>query len=664
MKKFIMFAVLGIFAGRLSAQITFTNSSSPGVGSYPDLVVSADVNGDGKLDLICANGLQNTLSVLTNNGNGGFTLASSPMVGNQPRWVAAADVNGDGKVDLISADYGGLSGDTLTVLTNTGTGNFVLAATIVLPAVPYSVAAVDVNGDVKVDLISANNNSTITVLTNNGTGGFGLVSSPNVGGDERSVTAFTNVDGKVELVSANQYNNTLSLMTNNGNGVFALAGTLTGVSQPVYVRAADVNGDGKVDLISANSGNNTLSVFTNNGSGGFALASSPGVGSQPYYVTAADVNGDRKMDLISANLGDNSLTVLTNNGNGGFGFATNLVVGDSPLCVAAADVNGDGKPDLISANGHGNNLSIWLNTTPFPVSPQNATGTAILSYGLVVHVDVNNGGFGYTNTPAVRFVGGGGSGAGAIAMVSNGVVTGVTVTNTGSGYASAPLVFIDPPYVTNPVLSLAPMTFLSFSNLTLGGTYQLQQSVSWYWINQPVSFTATNAGYTQMVPGVAGSGSYRLALNPVPAQAFATAVVNYGFVVHATVTSGGSGYVTSPAVSIVGGGGTNATATAQISGGVVTNIVISAPGTGYTGIPLIQIAPPPAAAVSPAAWPVMRLDSSLLAPLHNYQVQSQPALGGTWVNWSGGLFSPTDVTNSQYLFITNDIGFFRLQYVP
>jgi hypothetical protein len=44
--------------------------------------------------------------------------------------------------------------------------------------------------------------------------------------------------------------------------------------------------------------------------------------------------------------------------------------------------------------------------------------------------------------------------------------------------------------------------------------------------------------------------------------------------------------------------------------------------------------------------------------------QFEPDLGGTWSNWPGGLFSPTDVTNSQYLFITNGIGFFRLQYVP
>ena len=76
------------------------------------------------------------------------------------------------------------------------------------------------------------------------------------------------------------------------------------------------------------------------------------------------------------------------------------------------------------------------------------------------------------------------------------------------------------------------------------------------------------------------------------------------------------------------------------------------------------IEPPPAAAVSPTVSPVMRVDCINLALYDNYQIQRKEDLGGNWGDWNGGLFSPTDMTNSQYLFITNGAGFFRVRYAP
>jgi len=95
-----------------------------------------------------------------------------------------------------------------------------------------------------------------------------------------------------------------------------------------------------------------------------------------------------------------------------------------------------------------------------------------------------------------------------------------------------------------------------------------------------------------------------------------------------------------------------------------TNIITTIAGISYTNAPTVEIAPPPAAAVSPTVLPMMRVDSASLSPYDNYQIQFEPVLAGAWSNWDGGLFSPTDVMNSQYLFITNSVGFFRLQYVP
>src|SRR5690348_13239670 len=115
MKPILAVIVFSVLSFQLSAQVSFTLSSSPVVDSAPQSVTSADVNGDGKMDLISASQDYSTLSVLTNDGSGGFVLSSSPGVGNQPFYVIAVDVNGDSKMDLISANWGA---NTVSVLTN------------------------------------------------------------------------------------------------------------------------------------------------------------------------------------------------------------------------------------------------------------------------------------------------------------------------------------------------------------------------------------------------------------------------------------------------------------------------------------------------------------------------------------------------------------------
>ena len=342
------------------------------------------VNGDGKVDLISVNSSDSTLSVLTNSGKGGFVLASSPAVGSNPNSLTTADVNGDGKLDLISANYYGNSLSVLTnaLQTNNTYGGFIAAGTYTVGQYPREVAAVDVNGDGKVDLISGNEGSdTVSVLTNDGSGGFVLAQTlAGQRGAGPVTTADVNGDGKVDIICANFVANTLSIFTNNGSGNFVLASTPSIGSGCRSVVAADVNGDGKVDLISANYYDNTLSVLTNNGSGGFVLAATIGVGNAPTAVLATNVSGNGKVDLVCANFNDNTLSVLTNSGGGYFGLATNLSVGSGPWWITAADVNGDGRLDLISANASGNTLSVLINKTPFlpviTVQPANQTVAA------------------------------------------------------------------------------------------------------------------------------------------------------------------------------------------------------------------------------------------------------------------------------------------------
>jgi hypothetical protein len=294
-----------------------------------------------------------------------------------------------------------------------------------------------------------------------------------------------------------------------------------------------------------------------------------------------------------------------------------------------------------------------------------ATATATVVNDFVVGATITDNGIGYTNTPMVRIIGGGGAGAQMSATVSNGMVIALNPASAGFGYTNTPVVVIEPPYILNPMLTLAPMSLLTFSNLLVGSNYQLQLVSSNAWVNESLVLIATNAVYSQYLPGSVDPSSYRLTLLPGSISAAALAQVVNGFVVGATITTAGAGYVAVPEVTVIGGGGSGATATAQLGGGAVTNIHMISAGSGYTSLPDFQIAPPPLSpGVSPTGQPVAFINSFKLAPYDNYQLQFTTDLKTAWSDYPAGLFTPTDVTNSQALLITNQSAFFRLRYVP
>ena len=208
------------------------------------------------------------------------------------------------------------------------------------------------------------------------------------------------------------------------------------------------------------------------------------------------------------------------------------------------------------------------------------------------------------------------------------------------------------------LLGIAPATSLAFTNLKVGTNYQLQVSQSAAWVNLGLSFTADATNYMQYFDGTIDGSIYRLMALPLPYGATATPILAYGFVVAATVNDGGYGYVSAPAVQIIGGGGGGAQSSATVSNGVVTAINMSNAGFGYTSLPTIQIDPPPVPALLPNVAKAFRMDYSGLTPALTYQLQASLDLSG-WVNY-GTNFIATDYTNSQYINIGTNWQFFRL----
>jgi len=337
----------------------------------------------------------------------------------------------------------------------------------------------------------------------------------------------------------------------------------------------------------------------------------------------------------------------------------------------------DGTANDVTGHGHNGTFAGAAQVVPIVGSdavhagtcgaglpPRTATATATVVNDFVVGATITDSGWGYTNTPTVRIIGGGGSGAQAVAVVSNGVVIAVNVLNAGYGYTNTPVIVIAPPFIAQPTMGIGAMSLLSFTNLAVGTNYQLQFFSGDTWSNMGAAFTAASPTFTQYVAGTAGPNGYRLATTPVPLQAYATAQVVNGFVVGATVTSGGSGYSASPVVTILSdGGGSNATAIATVSGGAVTGITITSAGIGYTNAPTIIIAPPPANALWPNVTQVMELDFGSLSPYDNYQLEFTPVAGGVWSNL-GIPFTPTSTTSTQFANVSGNAGFFRVRYVP
>jgi hypothetical protein len=167
----IWLLLIGLLAGlsQAQAQTSFNLSANYPVpargGGDSPYAVTAFMNVDGRVDLVVANADYNTLTVLTNDGSGNFSSNAAYAVGSYPDSVAAADVNGDGYVDLICANQWD---GTLTVLTNNGSGGFGSNATYTVGYNPFSVVAADLNGDGKVDIACANRNSnSVSVFFNN-----------------------------------------------------------------------------------------------------------------------------------------------------------------------------------------------------------------------------------------------------------------------------------------------------------------------------------------------------------------------------------------------------------------------------------------------------------------------------------------------------------------
>ncbi|GAB3546151.1 hypothetical protein GCM10027577_19360 [Spirosoma fluminis] len=340
----------------------FQNTLNLPVGLQPQSVAVGNFNGDTKPDLAVANSNSNTVSVLLNDGTGGFGPKTDFAVGTQPRSVTVGDFNSDGNSDLVTANY---NNNTVSVLLGNGTGGFGAKVDFAVGSNPSSVAVGDFNNDKKLDLITTNQGSgNVSVLLGNGAGGFGTAINFGVGSGPIFVAlADFNNDDLLDIAVTNSGNNIVFVARGDGTGGFSNGIAFQGDAGPVSVAVGNFNGDTKPDLAVANLGGSSVSVLLNSGFGIFPTSPEFEVGSRPYTVAVADFNGDGNTDLVSAGEASNTVSVLLGDGTGEFSSKTDFGVGSGPQSVAVGDFNGDGKPDLVTANYVSSTVSVLYNCT-------------------------------------------------------------------------------------------------------------------------------------------------------------------------------------------------------------------------------------------------------------------------------------------------------------
>ena len=361
-------------------------------------------------------------TTLTKNGTGNFNLVpvADQITGTNPSNQVLTDVDGDNKLDLVVVNYNNGTGNTVSVSRYTGGSgspslapkqDFTLGA---LQTGSYNIAAGDLNGDGKIDLVTANNASNnISILQNATTApgpiiasSFGASQAYAVGTGPTSVAiADLDGDGMLDLIVANQGGNNISVLLNTtvSSAIsFAAAQnfTLGTGTAPYGVVAADIDSDGKLDLITANSGTNNVSVLRNITSGPGAITAgsfatpvsfSVGAGTAPYSVAVGDLNSDGKLDIVSVNNSGNSVSVLRNTTAGttvSFGAFQSIAVGAFPVGLALGDINSDGMLDIMASDygsatttGNGTTVSVLLNTSTTTTAITMAARTTV-SVGL------------------------------------------------------------------------------------------------------------------------------------------------------------------------------------------------------------------------------------------------------------------------------------------
>lgn len=319
-------------------------------GASPEGFAIADFNADGVQDIAVAT----RYAVLLYEGVGDGTFVYRSGVGGVAP-IAAADVDGDGRVDLVAAGPSGRGPDV-----RLGRGDFTFQF-LGGHGGPYGVgrlALEDFDQEGRPDLLTvARDLPFLSVSLNSGHGefrgvtGLDMVSSALVLGD-------LNGDGKLDIAMPGGAG-VVTLM-GLGTGAFATRVEWTVSTPPSRVAIGDVNGDGYSDVVIWGPAVAPVGFLPGRGDGTFGTEQPLGISRFYGELAIADVNGDGRMDIVVTNRMTNRLTTNLQIASGTFDAGRDSDAGPGPNGLAMADVNGDGRIDAVVSDMHSNSVAVLL----------------------------------------------------------------------------------------------------------------------------------------------------------------------------------------------------------------------------------------------------------------------------------------------------------------
>lgn len=340
--------------------------------SFPS-VATIDANGDVHDDLaLCGDG---RLTIFTNSGAGSLDTAKSYWIGGLTQSLCVADLDGDGKQDIVVTSS--VDGSSAVLFKSNGDGTYSrnVFEDVQLGTDPHSMIAADINGDAKLDIIVANRHnvgsfeaSTVSTLFNMGNMSF-MSSFEQSGSDANALCAADfDEDGTTEIrvftqetigcaadfdgngrpdyaTAQTMSDGSVKIYLNHGGGVFDTPASYSAGGACLAIAAGDFSGDNRPDIAVTHS-DGKVTVLSNDGFGAFLESADYDLSERAYALCLADFDGDGPIDLGIAKW-DDWFSVLKNRGDGTFENPVEHYKGYGIVeSVISADLNGDLKPDV------------------------------------------------------------------------------------------------------------------------------------------------------------------------------------------------------------------------------------------------------------------------------------------------------------------------------